>query len=176
MRCGWGRRTSSPIVGPRRARVRARRTISARSRPICSARSVRARHRRSTCAAGLQQRGHATASQRDRWQGFARCPCHRYSRSGRMAWGQGSPSANQHLPSAAATAVTRAERTGKCLAVRAPELVVQPSVPMLRRHRRSLLRCLERTHQPAMEDHVSRRTLMGSHRSTNLRIGIRSTQ
>src|SRR5690349_24444120 len=90
-----------------------------------------------------------------------------------MAWGQGSPSANQHLPSAAATAVTRAERTGKCLAVRAPELVVQPSVQMLRRHRRSLLRCLERTHQPAMEDHVSRRTLMGSHRSTNLRIGIR---
>jgi hypothetical protein len=45
-------------------------------------------------------------------------------------------------------------------------------VPMLRRHRRPLLRCLERSRQPALEDHVSRTTLMGSRRSINLRIGI----
>src|ERR1700748_2083918 len=91
-----------------------------------------------------------------------------------MARCQGSSSACQHLAPAVATAITLAERTGERLAIHASELVVQSRVPVLRRYRRPLLRCLECTHQPALEDHVSRPSHLGCHRSDNLRIGIRT--
>src|ERR1051325_11940880 len=93
-----------------------------------------------------------------------------------MARCQGPSSACQHLAPAVATAITRAERTGERLAIHASELVGQSRVPVLRRYRWPLLRRLECTHQPALEDHVSRPSHLGCHRSDNLRIGITSAK
>src|SRR5262249_36229626 len=74
----------------------------------------------------------------------------------------------------AAAARTRTQRPGKHLAVHASELVVKPDFQILRRYRRPLLLRLEHTHRPALEDYVHRATRLGSSRSLNLRIGIRS--
>src|SRR6266481_1759137 len=91
-----------------------------------------------------------------------------------MAWRQSPGGSEQHLTRAAAAARTRTQRPGKHLAVHASELVVKPDFQILRRYRRPLLLRLEHTHRPALEDYVHRATRLGSSRSLNLRIGIRS--
>src|SRR4029434_6872030 len=83
-----------------------------------------------------------------------------------------SGGSQQRLARAAAAACTRAQRSGKYLAVHASELAVQPDFQILRRYRRPLLLRLEHTHRPTLEDHVHRATRLGSSRSLNLRIGI----
>src|SRR5215467_12092553 len=73
------------------------------------------------------------------------------------------------------------------LPLRAPELNGQenvwqfmrrnwlsPDFQILRRYRRPLLLRLEHTHRPTLEDYVHRATRLGSSRSLNLRIGIRT--
>ena len=50
----------------------------------------------------------------------------------------------------------------ECLAVPARQLAVQPGVPLLPRHPRPLLPCLEQAHSPALEDHVARPPRLGS--------------
>src|SRR6516225_9616379 len=91
-----------------------------------------------------------------------------------MAWRQSPGGSEQHLTRAAATARTRTQRPGKHLAVHASELVVKPDFQILRRYRRPLLLRLEHTHRPTLVDYVHRATRLGSSRSLNLRIGIRS--
>src|SRR5258706_6793922 len=91
-----------------------------------------------------------------------------------MAWRQSPGGSEQHLTRAAAAARTRTQRPGKHLAVHASELVVKPDFQILRRYRQPLLLRLEHTHRPTLEDYVHRATRLGSSRSLNLRIGIRS--
>jgi hypothetical protein len=60
--------------------------------------------------------------------------------------------------------------------VHAPELAVESHLQILRRHRRTLLLCLEHPDQSAVEDHVHRKPRLGSRRSLIVRIGIRHLQ
>ena len=66
----------------------------------------------------------------------------------------------------------RAQPPRKYLAVHAPELVVEPNLQILRRHRRSLLLRLEHPDRPALENHVHRTPRLGRRRSVNLRVSI----
>jgi hypothetical protein len=54
----------------------------------------------------------------------------------------------------------------------AAELAIEPRLQILRRHRRSLLLCLEHPYRPTVEDHVHCPTRLGEHRSSIVRIGI----
>ena len=51
---------------------------------------------------------------------------------------------------------------GECLAIHARQLVVEPDLQILRRHRRAVLPSLEQPHRPTMEDHVPRHAQMGA--------------
>ena len=48
------------------------------------------------------------------------------------------------------------------LAIHARQLVVEPDLQILRRHRRAVLPSLEQPHRPTMEDHVPRHAQMGA--------------
>ena len=50
----------------------------------------------------------------------------------------------------------------KFLAIHARQLVVEPDLQILRRHRRAVLPSLEQPHRPTMEDHVPRHAQMGA--------------
>src|SRR6266496_6647322 len=50
----------------------------------------------------------------------------------------------------------------KHLAVHPRQLALQPRVPILRRHRRSLLLCLEQPRRPAVDNHVDRPAQLGT--------------
>ena len=54
-----------------------------------------------------------------------------------------------------------------------PIVAVEPNFQILRRHRRSLLLCLEHARRSAGENHVHRAPQLDSRRSLNLRIGIK---
>ena len=56
----------------------------------------------------------------------------------------------------------RVEPGGECLAIHARQLVVEPDLQILRRHRRAVLPSLEQPHRPTMEDHVPRHAQMGA--------------
>ncbi len=73
---------------------------------------------------------------------------------------------------AAAAACARAQPPRKHLAVHVPELAVEPYLPILRLHRRSLLLRMEHTDRSALENHVHRTPRLGLRRSLNLRNGI----
>src|SRR3954463_348479 len=75
---------------------------------------------------------------------------------GRMAPRQGPRRARQSHAGAAASPSARIEPGWEHLAISARELVVEPRVRLLRRHRRSLLRRLEPPHRPALAHHVHR--------------------
>src|SRR5262249_22947727 len=91
-----------------------------------------------------------------------------------MAWRQGPQGSKQHLDLAAAATRARTQRPRKYLAIHAAELAIEPNFQILRRYRRSLLLRLEHAHRAAVENHVHRAPRLGSRRSLNLRIGIRS--
>ena len=69
---------------------------------------------------------------------------------------QGPRRARQPHAGAAASPSARIEPGREHLAVSARELVVEPRVRLLRRHRRSLLRRVEPPHRPALDHHVHR--------------------
>src|SRR6516165_10354835 len=172
MRCGWAKRTSSPIAGPGRVHAPVSPTIKGPNRPTCSVRSApNAEPAPLSCCrpatpklcSFTSMRSHQDRSGRSRY-----CP----PRSSRMAWRQGPQGSKQHLALAASATRTRTQRPRKYLAIHAAELVVEPSFQILRRYRRPLLLRLEHTHRPALEDHVYRATRLGSSRSLKLRIGI----
>src|SRR4029077_11924902 len=62
----------------------------------------------------------------------------------------------------------------KTLTVHAAELAVKSCLQILRRDRRSLPLGLEQAHRSAVKNHVYRPSRLGSRRSLNLRIGIRT--
>src|SRR5215207_2418123 len=62
---------------------------------------------------------------------------------------------------AAAGPSARIEPGREHLAISSRELVVEPRVRLLRRHRRSLLRRLEPPHRPALDHHVHRPPRLG---------------
>src|SRR3954451_19992265 len=75
---------------------------------------------------------------------------------GRMAPRQGPRRARQPHAGAAARPSARIEPGREHLAFSARELVVEPRVRLLPRHRRSLLRRVEQAHRPALAHHVHR--------------------
>ena len=70
----------------------------------------------------------------------------------------------QHHPPAAAAALARAQPGRERLAVPARQLALEPRLQRLRRHRRPLLRCLERPHRPAMAHQIHRPPNLGGTR------------
>src|SRR6266536_137878 len=123
-------------------------------------------------AAGMQQRGHATASRRDRHQSYPRRARDRPPRSSRVARRQGSQTPKQPLAHAAAAARTRTQRSGKHLEIHAAELALEPCFRIFRRHRRPLLLRLEHPSRSALEDHVHRTSRLGERGLLNVRIGM----
>src|SRR3954466_16091015 len=75
---------------------------------------------------------------------------------GRMAPRQGPRRARQSHAGAAARPSARIEPGREHLAVSARQLVVEPRVRLLPRHRRSLLRRVEQAYRPALDHHVHR--------------------
>src|ERR1700751_5168743 len=64
--------------------------------------------------------------------------------------------AGQSHPLAIAAQMPGVEPGREPLAVPARQLALQPGLPLLPRHPRALLPCLEQAHSPALEDHVAR--------------------
>jgi hypothetical protein len=79
------------------------------------------------------------------------CARHRVARSSRLAWHQNAENPEQYLADAATTAIPRAQRSGKHLAIHETKLALQSGLQMLRRHRRSLLLCLEHPDRSAVD-------------------------
>src|SRR4051795_8562340 len=75
---------------------------------------------------------------------------------GRMTPRQGPRRARQPHAGAPASPSARVEPRREYLAVSARQLVVEPRVRLLRRHRRSLLRRVEPPHRPTLAHHVHR--------------------
>ena len=117
------------------------------------------------CRAGhalVRHRRHGGAPHRDQCRRRSRRPCGADRRSGRLALdAQAGDPRQHHRPGAAAT-IARVEPGGECLAIHARQLVVEPDLQILRRHRRAVLPSLEQPHRPTMEDHVPRHAQMGA--------------
>ena len=64
-------------------------------------------------------------------------------------------------PSSRSRRIARTEPGRERLAVHARQLALEPRLPILRRHRRSLLRRVEPPRRPAMEHHLHRPTRLG---------------
>src|SRR5665647_487420 len=117
--------------------------------------------RRRARSARLQHRGNEPASRRNRDKDRVRRPCGPSRRSGWLAH-VGSPHrpAEHHHPTAA-TQMSGIEPAGKRVAVHEGQLDFKPSVQILRRHSRPLLRRLEQTCRSAMAHHVHRLARLG---------------
>jgi len=50
----------------------------------------------------------------------------------------------------------------ECLAVHPRQLALQPRLPLLPRHSRTLLLCLEQPRRPALDNHVNRVARLGA--------------
>src|SRR5262245_23417685 len=173
MRCGWGKRTSSPIAGPGKAHAPVPPAIKGPNRPTCSVRSApNAEPAPPSCCRPATPKLCSFTSMRSQPKSL-RARRHSPPRSSRLAWRQGPQGSKQHLALTAPATRTRTQRPRKHLAVHAAELVVEPNFQIFRRYRRSLLQRLEHAHRSAVENHVHRPPRLGSRRSLNLRIGIR---
>src|ERR1700761_8234526 len=69
--------------------------------------------------------------------------------------------AGQPHPLAIAAQMPGVEPGREPLAVSARQLALQPGLPLLSRHPRSLLPCLEQARRPALDHHVDRLPRMG---------------
>ena len=93
----------------------------------------------------VRHRRHGGAPHRDQCRRRSRRPCGADRRSGRLALdAQAGDPRQHHRPGAAAT-IARVEPGGECLAIHARQLVVEPDLQFLRRHRRAVLPSLETT-------------------------------
>ena len=85
----------------------------------------------------VRHRRHGGAPHRDQCRLRSRRPCGADRRSGRLALdAQAGDPRQHHRPGAAAT-IARVEPGGECLAIHARQLVVEPDLQILRRHRRA---------------------------------------
>src|SRR3954463_11107759 len=111
---------------------------------------------RSLGHAQVRHAGHEPASSGSRTSRGSRSPWGHADGPGRMAPRQGPRRARQPHAGAAASPSARIEPGREHLAVSARQLVVEPRVRLLPRHRRSLLRRLEPPHRQALDRHVHR--------------------
>src|SRR3954465_6964596 len=116
---------------------------------------------RSLGAAPMRHAGHEPALGGSRTSRGSRSPWGPADGPGRMAPRQGARRARQSHAGAAASPSARIEPGREYLAVSARQLVVEPRVRLLPRHRRSLLRRLEPPHRPALAHHVHRPPRLG---------------
>src|ERR1700719_2746637 len=120
------------------------------------------RQGRGPCLAPLQHRGDEPASGRDRagsgagWSRSAR------PRPGRLAPVRQAHRAAEYHARPAAAQVPRTQSGRECLAVHPRQLPLQPRLPLLRRHSRTLLLCLEQPRRPALDNHVNRVARLGA--------------
>src|SRR3954468_15287298 len=104
----------------------------------------------------MRHAGHEPAPGGSRTSRGSRSPWGHADGPGWMALRQGPRRARQPHAGAAARPSARIEPGREYLAVSARELVVEPRVRLLPRHRRSLLRRVEQAHRPALAHHVHR--------------------
>src|SRR3954468_13811070 len=116
---------------------------------------------RSLGAAPMRHAGHEPASSGSRISRGSRSPWGHADGPGRMAPRQGARRAGQPHAGAAARPSARIEPGREHRAFSARELVVEPRVRLLPRHRRPLLRRLEPPHRPALAHHVHRPPRLG---------------
>src|SRR4051794_30250591 len=109
----------------------------------------------------MRYAGHEPAPGGSRTSRGSRSPWGHADGPGRMAPRQGPRRARQPHAGAAAGPSARIDPGREHLAVSARELVVEPRVRLLRRHRRPLLRRLEPPHRPALDHHVHRPPRLG---------------
>src|SRR3954467_2856259 len=111
--------------------------------------------------AAMRYAGHEPALGRGRAGRGSRSPWGHADGPGRMAPRQGPRRARQPHAGAAAGPSARIEPGREHLAVLARQLVVEPRVRLLPRHRRSLLLRVEPPHRPALDHHVHRPPRLG---------------
>ena len=104
------------------------------------------RQGRGSCLAPLQHRGDEPASGRDRDRSGAGGSRRARPRSGRVAPVRQAHRAAEHHAGPAAGQMPRTQPGRECLAVHPRQLALQSSLPLLRRHPRTLLLCLEQAH------------------------------
>src|SRR4051812_32035685 len=104
----------------------------------------------------MRHAGHEPAPGGSRAGRGSRSPWGHADGPGRMAPHQGPRRVRQSHAGAAASPSARVEPGREHLAVLARQLVVEPRVRLLPRHRRSLLRRVEPPHRPALDHHVHR--------------------
>src|SRR3954449_4778766 len=109
----------------------------------------------------MRHAGHEPAPGGSRTSRGSRSPWGPADGPGRMASRQGPRRARQPHAGAPARPSARVEPRREHLAVLARQLVVEPRVRLLPRHRRSLLRRLEPPHRPALDHHVHRPPRLG---------------
>ena len=111
MRCGWAKRTSSPIAGPGKAHAPVLPMINGPNRPTCSGRSApNAEPALPSCCRPATPKLCSFTSKRSQPTGRSR-----YSPPGssRVAWRQGPQGSKQHFALAASAARTRTQRPRK---------------------------------------------------------------
>src|SRR5271154_5351050 len=111
--------------------------------------------------ATLQHGGDEPPSRRNRHPDRAGSARRAAGRSGRLAFVRQIDRPTQHPSDPVPGKVPRAEPARKYLAVPARQLALKSDLQFLRRHRRSLLRCMEQTYKPALADHVDRPSGLG---------------
>src|SRR4051794_30599984 len=109
----------------------------------------------------MRYAGHEPAPGGSRTSRGSRSPWGPADGPGRMASRQGPRRARQPHAGAAASPSARIEPGREHLAVLARQLVVEPRVRLLRRHRRPLLLRVEPPHRPALDHHVHRPLELG---------------
>src|SRR3954449_5647371 len=109
----------------------------------------------------MRYAGHEPAPGGSRTSRGSRSPWGHADGPGRMAPRQGPRRARQPHAGAPASPSARIEPGREYLAFSARELVVEPRVRLLPRHRRSLLRRVEPPHRPALAHHVHRPPRLG---------------
>src|SRR5260370_193694 len=67
-----------------------------------------------------------------------------------------------HPPPPASSQIPRSQSRRECPAVPPRQLALQPRLPLLRRHPRTLLLCLEQPRRPALDNHVNRIARLGT--------------
>src|SRR3954463_1392946 len=116
---------------------------------------------RSLGPAPMRHAGHEPALGGSRTSRGSRSPWGHADGPDRMAPRQGPRRARQPHAGAAAGPSARIEPGREHLAVCARQLVVEPRVRLLRRHRRPLLLRVEPPHRPALDHHVHRPPRLG---------------
>src|SRR6202140_2046434 len=120
------------------------------------------RQGRGPCIAPLQHHGEEPASGRDRDGSGAGCSRRAHPRPGRFAPVRQAHRAAEHHARPAAAQMPRTQPGRECLAVHPRQLALQPRVPLLRRHPRTLLLCLEQARRPAVDHYVDRIARLGT--------------